>query len=91
MFTKTATMCDVGDVFAADIQYYDHCCKIYMNKYHPKFEEIMRNLEMGDSIAATNDSLKENFWLLLDFSKSTHSLKFREAISERPIQSRTTV
>ena len=35
-----------------------------MNKYHAKFEEIMRNLEIEDSVSATNDSLKDKFLAL---------------------------
>jgi len=54
-------MSDVGDIFAADIQYHDHCCKSYMNKYYAKIEEIMTNLEMEDLVAATNSSVKEKF------------------------------
>ena len=79
-------MCDVGDVFAADMQHYDHCCKSYMNKYHAKIEEIMRSLEMEDSVSATNDSLKENF--LADFSKSTHSLT---SIRDKPNKDSTKI
>ena len=61
----------MGDLFATDIHYHDFCSKNYMNKYHAKIEEIMRNLEMEDSVSATNDSLKENLLALnLDFSKS---------------------
>jgi len=29
VFTKAAAMSDVGDIFAADNQYHDHCCKSY--------------------------------------------------------------
>ena len=38
-------MCDVRDVFAADIHYYDHCCESYMNKYNTKIEEITTMLK----------------------------------------------
>ena len=62
VFTKTATMSDVGDIFTADIQYHDHCCKSYMNKYHATIEEIMANLEMEDLVSATNSSLREPFF-----------------------------
>ena len=64
VFTKTGTMSDVGDIFTADIQYHDHCCKSFMNKYHATIEEIMANLELEDLVSATNSSLKKNFWPL---------------------------
>jgi len=44
VFTKTAAMSEVGDIFAADIQYHDHSCKSYA------IEEIMANLEMEDLV-----------------------------------------
>ena len=75
MYTETAAMRDVGDVFAADILYHDHCCKGYFNKYHAKIEEIMNNLEKEDSVTAGDDSFKARFISLgLDFSSSAHSL-----------------
>ena len=75
VYTETAAMRDVGDVFAADILYDDHCCKSYFNKYHAKIEEIMNNLEKEDSVTAADDSFKARFLALgLDFSRSAHSL-----------------
>jgi len=50
VFTKTAAMSDVGDIFAADIQCHDNSCKSYMNKYHATIEEIMANFEMEDLV-----------------------------------------
>ncbi len=58
VYTETAAMCDVGDVFAADILYHDHCRKGYFNKYQARIEEIMKNLEMEDSVTAADDSFK---------------------------------
>ena len=77
VYTETAAMCDVNDVFAADILYHDYCCKayIYFNKYQAKIAEIMGNLEMEDSVVAKDDTFKARFLALnLDFSKSAHSL-----------------
>ena len=84
MYTKTAMMCDVGDVFAADIQYHDNCCKSYLNRYHAKIDEIMRNFEMEDLVTAPDGSLKERFLALnLDFSISAHSLtSIRDKLNE---------
>ncbi len=31
VYTETATMCEIDDVFAADILHHDHCCKGYFN------------------------------------------------------------
>ena len=60
VFNKTAIMSDVGDVFVADIQYYDHYYESDMNKYH---------VEMEDSASASNCSLKKIVLALdLDFS-----------------------
>ena len=77
-------MCNLGDVFAADILYHDYCCKGYFNKYHAKIEEIMKNLEMENSITAEDTSLKATFLALdLDFSKSAHSLtSIRDRLNE---------
>ena len=74
----------VGDAFAADIPYHDNCCKAYFCKYHTKIEEIMNNLEMEDSVTATDDSFKARFLALkLDFSKSAHSLtSIRDQLNE---------
>lgn len=75
VYTETASMCNVGDVFAADIHYHDNCCKAYFRKYHSKIEEVMSNLEIEESVAAGDDSLKARFLALeLDFSKSAYSL-----------------
>lgn len=75
MYNITVVMCGVGNVFAVDIQYHDHSCKGYFNKYHTKIEEIMKNLEMEDSETAGDDSLNARFLALgLDFIKSAHSL-----------------
>lgn len=84
VYTETAAMCNVGDVFAADIHYHDKCCKAYFRKYQTKIEEIMNNLEMEDSATATDDSLKARFLSLeLDFSKSAHSLtSIRDRLNE---------
>ena len=75
MYTETATMCDVEDVYAADIRYHDHCCKGYFNKYQAKIDEILKNLEMEDSVTAGDYSFKARFLALgLDFNMSAHSL-----------------
>ncbi|KAF3855136.1 hypothetical protein F7725_023191, partial [Dissostichus mawsoni] len=75
VYNETAAMCDVNDVFAADIRYHKHCCKEYFNKYHAKIEEILRNMEMEDSLIAEHGSLKARFLAFgLDFSRSAHSL-----------------
>ena len=81
MYTETAAMCDVGDVFAADILYHDHCRKGYFNKYHARIEEIMKN---QDSVTAADDSFKVRFLALgLDFSRSAHSLtSIRDRLNE---------
>ena len=77
-------MCDVNNVFAADILYHDYCCKAYFNKYQAKIAEIMGNLEMEDSVAAKDDTFKARFLALnLDFSKSAHSLtSIRDSLNE---------
>ena len=63
-------MCDVGDGLAADILYHNHC---YFNKYHARIEDIMKNLEMEDSVTAADDSFKARFLALgLGFSRSAH-------------------
>ena len=47
--------------------------KAYFNKYQAKIAEILKNLEMEDSVAARDDSFKARFLALqLDFSKSAH-------------------
>jgi len=75
VYTTTATMSGVGDVFAADILNHDPCYKVYFNTYHKRIEEIMTNLTTEDSITASDDSLKLRFLALgLDFSKSAYSL-----------------
>ncbi|KAF3832800.1 hypothetical protein F7725_026465, partial [Dissostichus mawsoni] len=75
VYNETAAMCDVNDVFAADIRYHKHCCKEYFYKYHAKIEEILRNMEMEDSLIAEHGSLKARFLAFgLDFSRSAHSL-----------------
>ena len=74
MYTETAAMSDVNDVFAADILCHDYCCKAYFNKYQAKIAEIMKNLEMEDLVAASDDSFRARFLALqLDFRKSAHS------------------
>ena len=84
VYTETAAMSDVNDVFAADILYHDYCCKAYFNKYQAKIAEIMGNLEMEDSVAAKDDTFKARFLALnLDFSKSAHSLtSIRDRLNE---------
>ena len=67
-YTQTTAMCNLSDVFAADILYHDYCCKGYFNKYHAKIEEIMKNLEMENSITAEDTSLKARF-LALDLGR----------------------
>ena len=74
VYTETAVMSGVDDVFAADILYHDYCCKAYFNKYQAKIAEIMKNLEMEDSVAAADDSFKARFLALqLDFGSSAYS------------------
>lgn len=84
VYTETATMSNVGDVFAADIHYHGNCWKAYFRKYHTKIDEIMKNLEMEDSVAATDDFLKARFLSLeLDFTKSAYSLtSIRDRLNE---------
>lgn len=70
VYTETAAMRDVDDVFAADILYHDHCCKGYFNKYNTKIDEIMKNLELEDSVTAGDDSFKAKCLALgLDLSR----------------------
>ena len=64
VYTKTAAMHDVGDHFAADILYHDHCCKGYFNKYHAKIKEIINNLRKQGSVTAEDDSFKARFLAL---------------------------
>jgi len=84
VYTETATMHDVNDIFADDILYHDYCCKAYFNKYQAKIAEIMGNLEMEDSVAVEDDSFKARFLALnLDFSKSAYSLtSIRDRLNE---------
>ena len=84
VYTETAIMSGVDDVFAADILYHDYCCKAYFNKYQAKIAEIMKNLEMEDSVAVTDDSFKARFLALqLDFSTSAYSLSsIRDRLNE---------
>ena len=75
VYTETATICEINDVFAADIQYHDHCHKGYFNKYQVKIDEILENLEMEDLVTTGEESLKARFLALgLDFSRSAYSL-----------------
>lgn len=84
VYTEIAAMSGVGDVFAADVQYHDHCFKGYFNKYHAEIDEIMKNLEEEDLVTAEDDSLKARFRALeLDFAKSAHSLtSIRDRLNE---------
>ena len=84
VYTTTAAMSSIGDVFSADILYHDHCRKVYFNSYHTKIEEIMQNLTIEDSITASDDSLKARFLALgLDFSRSAYSLTtIRDMLNE---------
>ena len=61
VYTETAGMCDVGNVFAADILYHDNCHKGYFNKYQARIEEIMKNLKMEDSVTTADDSFQARF------------------------------
>ena len=83
-YTETAVMSGVDDVFAADILYHDYCCKAYFNKNQAKIAEIMKNLEMEDSVAAADDSFKARFLAIqLDFSTSAYSLSsIRDRLNE---------
>ena len=84
VYTETAVMSGVDDVFAADILYHDYCCKAYFNNYQAKIAEIMKNLEMEDSVAAADDSFRARFLALqLDFSTSAYSLSsIRDRLNE---------
>jgi len=84
VYTETEAMCEVDDVFVADIRYHDCCCKGYFNKYHTKIEEILKNLELEDSVTAADESFKARFLALgLDFSRSAHSLtSIRDRLNE---------
>lgn len=84
VYTETAAMSGVDDAFAADILYHNYCCKAYFNKYQAKIAEIMKNLELEDSVAATDDSFKARFLALqLDFSTSAYSLSsIRDRLNE---------
>ena len=84
VYTETAVMSGVDDVFAADILYHDYCCKAYFNKYQAKIAEIMKNLEIEDSVAAADDSFKARFLALqLDFGTSAYSLSsIRDRLNE---------
>ena len=89
VYTETAAMCDVEDVFAADIRYHDHCCKGYFNKYQANIDEILKNLEMEDSVTAGGDSFKARFLALgLDFNMSAHSLtSIRDRLNKNSAES----
>ena len=84
VYTETAAMHDVNDVFVADILYHDYCCKAYFNEYQAKIAEIMGNLEIEDAVVAKDDTFKARFLALnLDFSKSAHSLtSIRDRLNE---------
>jgi len=84
VYTETASMNDVKDVFAGDILYHNYCCKAYFNHYQDKIAKIMGNLDMEDSVAAKDDTFKARFLTLnLDFSKSTHRLtSIRDRLNE---------
>ncbi len=84
VYTETAAMSGVDDVFAADIFYHDYCCKAYFNKYQSRIAEIIRNLEMEDSVAAADDSFKARLLALqLEFSTSAYSPSFiRDRLNE---------
>ena len=84
VYTETAAMHDVNDVFTANILYHDYCCKAYFNKYQAKMAEIMGNLEIKDTVVAKDDTFKARYLALnLDFSKSAHSLtSIRDRLNE---------
>ena len=84
VYTEPAAMCELDDVFEADIRYHDQCCKVYFNKYHAKIEEILKNLEMEESVTAGDNSFKARFLALgIDFSRSAHSLtSIRDRLNE---------
>ena len=74
VYNNTVVMCGVGDVFAADIRYHDHCCKGYFNKYHTKIEEIMKISEKEDSVTAGDDPSRLDFWHLGLILVSQHTV-----------------
>ena len=84
VYTETAAMHEVNDVFAADILYHDHCCKSYFYKYNAKIDEILKNLKLEDSVTIGDDSLKARFLALgLDFRSSAYSLtSIRDMLNE---------
>ena len=84
VYTETAAMNDVNDVFAADILYHNYCCKAFFNIFQANIAEIMGSLEMEDSVAAKDDTFKARFLALnLDFIKSAHSLtSIRDRLNE---------
>ena len=88
VYTQTVVLCEVDDVFAADIQYHDPCRKEYFNKYNAKIEDILKNLEKEDSITAEENSLKARFLALgLDLSKTSYSLtSIRDRLNEGSTQ-----
>lgn len=88
VYTETAAMSGVGDVFAADVQYHNHCSKGYFNRYNAEIDEIMNNLNKEDSVAANDDSLKARFLALgFDFTTSAHSLtSIRDRLNEGSAQ-----
>lgn len=73
VYTETAALAmhEIGDVFAADILYHDHCCKGYFNKHYAKIEEIMNNLKKEDSLIAGDDSFKARFLAVSVYTRST--------------------
>ena len=77
VYTETAAMCNVSDVFAIIIT-------IAVKPIFVNIKEIMNNLEMEDSVAVRDDSLKASFLALeLDFSRSAHSLtSIRDRLNE---------
>ena len=89
VYTETAALCEVEDVFAADIRYHAHCCKGYFNRYQAKIEEILKNLDMEDSVTAGDASFKARFLALgLDFNTSAHSLtSIRDRLNEDSAES----
>jgi hypothetical protein len=89
VYTETAALCEVEDVFAADIRYHAHCCKGYFNRYQAKIEEILKNLEMEDSVTAGDASFKARFLALgPDFNTSAHSLtSIRDRLNEDSAES----
>ena len=83
VYTETAAMSGVDDVFPADILYHNYSCKVYFNEYQARIAEIMKNLEIEDSVATTDDSFKAKFLALqLDFSNSAYSLSSKDRLNK---------